>query len=312
MNRKRSLPARLVIWIVLWIILPFVLMAAVLSIWHPEKPILDRLFSRIEKETHVRINYSNLTMASPWAVAFHDVSIALTQPVTVTRDGTAVNVPPRVLFETSRATFSIAWKPFLKGHGGLKFDCLAYQGRIWGTVHAPITGNDASMFLEPYWRDIAIEDLRIHYPEIILERGISAGSGNVTFDPVQQFGTTGWIDIQLRDLDYTLPEQAAGLLSTSAFNLAEGILRLKKRRVDLDNFWVRGDTGSLRVTGSITRDIIPENTGLNLEIRMYSHERDATPSLDQYIPVTLKGTAGNPVLGFLGSEYSFSDNAFEL
>ena len=307
---RKSLSYRFFRWIVLWVILPLVLFYVVVGIWHPEDAALRKAFAKVEQETGIRIEYSSINITPLGFLEFDDLKINQVKEKNWEINNNKITFKPQRLFSATKTTISVAWTVILSGKIGLSYNVQCYGGEAKGVIRAPILQPEAPLHILINWADLDFHKIGQDFPNLQLTQGTSSGNGELDLSPGQQFGETGFLNIEMANLSYRLPEKIAGVTSMSNIQRANGKLRFDHRVMFIEDLWARSDFGSLQVNGKIIRDLQPEKTMLDLNVRMYTHELDQEPKENEYIPITLKGTAASPQIEFLGMPLNMNKNPF--
>ncbi|MBN1355633.1 type II secretion system protein GspN [bacterium] len=290
---------RLIRWIVVWCLLPVAVLYAAVAIWHPEETMIRRLLSRIRTETGARIGYSNLAISLRGGLIFKNMTVDMAQVALLADAEQSAQIIRRVL-TANRVAVTMAWAPLLAGKAGLNLDMMMYSGRLRGTAQSPLINQSGIVHLDLQWQDLDLAELSGDYPELILKQGRISGCGDLVLDPDRTGGPVGWMTLDMRSLDYFLTEQVSGTLGFQSIRHADGKIFLEMDRYRFEEFWLRGDTGSIRISGSMKRSESIDRTDLNLELRIHNHGVGESPDPKQYLPVKIRGTARKPVLEFLG------------
>jgi type II secretion system protein N len=307
---KRPLRVRILRWIIFWVILPFVILYAALLIWNPGDTFMRNIFKKIEDQTGISITYSSAKITPLGAIRFKELLVEQKADKDWQVAGRTITLQSRRYFSAETCKIGLAVTPFLKGLGGLSFNADAYGGKIYGVVEAPLLDKSAPLHLLPNWEGISIARLKKDYPDLGVESGISKGSANLLLNQSGGQGMNGEVQIAIEDFEYRVSEQMAGALNIHAISRINGRIELKEKQIEFTDFWAYGDLGAIQIKGTILQDPIPDNSKLDLEIRIHSQKPGEPINPKEYLPLKVTGTAGDPLVDFMGMTFNKNQGMF--
>lgn len=306
--KKRSRLNRSIRWIFIWVLLPVILIHLAILIFQPEQKMMDQLFSRIERDTGVRITYKEIHITAGFSMAFSGLVVEQPKAREWKVDSQTVTLEPQRYFTAETLVVGIAYQPLLKGKVGLTFNADVYQGKVEGLIETAITNafrkTPAPLAIRPDWTGISMAELARDIEGLEYNRGIASGNAELYLDPMVQYGLSGHIFLKVDETDYTMPERVGGALNISLISSCSADVNLAGPEITLKEVWALGDFGSVLITGTIHREEKMDNSQLNLDVKIYPHEPDKELDPKQYIPVTIKGTVDKPQALFMGIDVS--------
>ena len=299
-KKKRSLLYRFIRWNLIWVVLPLVIVYTALWIWHPEDTLLQHQLQKLEEDTGIRIAYDEISVTPTFGLLFKNFIVEQLEQRLERPSGLVTTIPSRRFFTADRFMFRVAFRPLLHGQAGIFIGGNAYNGTFTTQLIMSILNTKDPVRLMPKWQGIDLEALRRDYPDMQQIKGIAQGHAQLDWYPENAGSAKGPVHLMITDVAYTLPEQVSGALDLQFISKVVADFTLNGPSITVEKVWLYGDTGSIFISGTIYRDYNPENSILDLSARIHSHALGELPNEEEYIPVTIKGTAGDPRIEFMG------------
>ncbi len=283
---------------------PLILFHGVFALFHPERVFLTKFLAQIEENTGIRIHYAEIRTAFPFSLIFFNVQADQIEERVMDASGEKYVLRPRRYFSADALSIGLSYKSLMRIQAGVDISADTYGGKITGTISTAFNTTPNKPFkMVMAWEEIGLDRLSVDFPDLPIKKGVSAGDARWTIDPVRYFGITGPVKLEIDHVDFLLPEKVRGALDIPSISKFTGDIQLNGPLVLVNEIWAFGEMGSVSASGSIERDIDPDKSRLDMELRLYPHPGGGEIKKNQYIPITVAGTAKNPVIDFLGFSF---------
>lgn len=286
--------------LLLWTIIPYILLQIGLWFFHPEDDLISRIVDRIYEESGVLIEYTDVSLTRTFGIEFTNLRLKQTGDRTIVISGQSIAFKAAHLFAAESFTIRVNLSSLLHLKAGLHFNSSLYGGSASGVLEAPFS-RKGNLTVKAIWKNIDLAQVTKEFPISSVTSGQLSGDTELEFNPdLGNSGFQGPLNFDVRGMAMALPQNVGDLMNFHDMNSITGVIHADFDIVQIKEIILKGSTGTMKVTGLMQPNPIPENTYLDLNIKLYAHKPDEPLNENQYLPVTIKGLSGKPTIDFLG------------
>ncbi len=284
----------------LFVVLPYILLQLGLNFLHPEARVIDQTFERIRNETGLKIEYDHLRFTRTFGIEFEHLTVTQTGQVGIEVHGQKIQLPEIRILTADTFFVRSCFSSLFRLRAGLFFKANFYSGSAEGVFDTPFSGRGGSA-IDVAWQDVDLAALAKEHADLPISSGRLSGDVDLEMNPELGYsGFKGPVHIALRDTTFKMPQKTGDMLNFHDVRAIDADIRAEQDVIHVESVTVKGTNGTMRITGLIQPNPIPDNTYLDLSIKIFAHKTDEEPNENQYLPVTIKGSVSRPTVEFLG------------
>ncbi|MBN1880176.1 type II secretion system protein GspN [bacterium] len=287
--------------IISWIVLPIIFFYLLMWIFNPAEYLVRHLTGQIEERTGIAIKYSDVQMNLMGSITLKQLTVQQTPDTTMGQSPQDTS-DRKTFLSADYLSIRIAPTRLFEGISSLQFSGKAYDGTFSGSLESPIRKENAVLNVNLQWDAINLSLLSVDYRSLYLKTGISSGTARLKSDFSRTFSYEGPIDLIVEKTYLDFPQNMVSGFDIPEFNSLSARCTLNYDQIQFDDVRLNSPDTILRILGRIQQKIPADYSKLDLDVRIHLISDTQPFSEDMYIPVTVRGTANDPEILFLGRD----------